>query len=68
MAVILLAGCSVELPNRPTLPPPPAPEPTEPKPNVAGTWRGAVTVADCWRMHGDGPDPCDVRRGKTESV
>jgi hypothetical protein len=31
-------------------------------------WRGDVTVADCWRMQGDGPDPCDARRGRTEPV
>ena len=38
------------------------------KPNVAGVWRGAVTVADCWRIQGGGPDPCDARRGRTEPV
>ncbi len=35
-----------------------------PKPDVSGLWRGSVTVADCWRTHGDGPDPCADRSGR----
>jgi hypothetical protein len=67
LSVALLGGCGVVPPTTPT-PSQPAPEPPGPKPNVAGVWRGEVTVADCWRMHGDGTDPCDVRRGKTAPI
>jgi hypothetical protein len=35
---------------------------------VAGTWRGEVTIADCWRVQGGGADPCDARRGRTEPL
>jgi hypothetical protein len=35
---------------------------------VAGVWRGEITIADCWRMQGGGPDPCDARRGRTGPV
>jgi hypothetical protein len=31
-------------------------------PNVAGVWRGSVTVVDCYREQGSGGDPCDQRR------
>jgi hypothetical protein len=27
-----------------------------------------VTVGDCWRIQGSGPDPCEARRGRTEPV
>ena len=35
---------------------------------MAGVWRGEITIADCWRMQGGGPDPCDARRGRTEPL
>jgi hypothetical protein len=67
MALALSGGCG---PIPPTQPGPPPPEPVElgPKPNVAGVWRGEVTVADCWRIQGSGPDPCEARRGRTERL
>jgi hypothetical protein len=52
----------------PTSPSPPAPPKLGPKPDVAGVWRGEVTVLDCWRVHGDGPDPCNSRRGRVDPV
>jgi hypothetical protein len=65
--LVFLGGCGLQPPTHPT-PPPSEPVALGPKPNVAGVWRGEVTVADCWRVQGEGPDPCDVRRGKTEPV
>jgi hypothetical protein len=32
---------------------------------VAGTWRGSVSVVDCWQVTVSGPDPCESRRGLT---
>lgn len=67
IGLIVLVGCNLEVPTR-SAPPPEDPVAPGPKPNVAGVWRGDVTVADCWRMQGSGPDPCDARRGRTEPV
>jgi hypothetical protein len=33
--------------------------------SVAGTWRGSVTVVDCWQSVVTAPDPCQGRRGLT---
>jgi hypothetical protein len=33
--------------------------------SVAGTWRGSVTVVDCWQSTVSVPDPCESRRGLT---
>jgi len=33
--------------------------------SVAGTWRGAITVVDCWVPVPVDPDPCEGRRGLT---
>jgi hypothetical protein len=33
--------------------------------SVAGTWRGSVTVMDCWQSPVTSPDPCANRRGVT---
>jgi hypothetical protein len=67
MGLILLGGCTLLAPTEP-MPHPPPPQSPGPKPNVAGVWRGAITVADCWRNQGDGPDPCNARRGRTEPL
>jgi hypothetical protein len=32
-------------------------------PSVAGTWRGSITVLDCWQAVPTTPDPCANRRG-----
>lgn len=32
-------------------------------PSVAGTWRGTLTVLDCWQSVVTSPDPCTNRRG-----
>jgi hypothetical protein len=32
-------------------------------PSVAGTWRGTITVVDCWQSQPTSPDPCANRRG-----
>jgi hypothetical protein len=32
-------------------------------PSVAGTWRGSITVLDCWQTVATTPDPCANRRG-----
>jgi hypothetical protein len=32
-------------------------------PNLAGTWRGTITVAYCERVRGEGADPCGQRSG-----
>ena len=31
-------------------------------------WRGEITVIDCSRKVGGGPDPCNARRGVTEPL
>jgi hypothetical protein len=31
--------------------------------SVAGTWRGTITVVDCWQPQPASPDPCADRRG-----
>ena len=67
MGLILSSGCG-PLPPMSPAPPPSEPEQLGPKPNVAGIWRGEVTVADCWRAQGSGPDPCEARRGRTEPL
>ena len=33
--------------------------------SVAGTWRGSVSVVDCWQVAVSAPDPCESRRGLT---
>jgi len=33
--------------------------------SVAGTWRGSVSVVDCWQVAASAPDPCESRRGLT---
>jgi hypothetical protein len=33
--------------------------------SVAGTWRGSVSVVDCWQPTVSVPDPCKDRRGQT---
>jgi hypothetical protein len=33
--------------------------------SVAGTWRGSVSVVDCWQSPVSIPDPCESRRGLT---
>ena len=68
MGLILSGGCGLPAPTNPTPPPPPEPKSQVPKPNVEGVWRGEITVADCWRVQGGGPDPCDARRGRTEPL
>jgi hypothetical protein len=32
---------------------------------VAGTWRGSITIVDCWQSPATTPDPCAGRRGST---
>src|SRR5262245_5550485 len=59
LGLILLGGCRWKSPTEPT---PPS------KPEVAGVWRGEITVIDCSRKVGSGPDPCDARRGVTEPL
>jgi hypothetical protein len=68
LGLTVLYGCNVNQILGPTPSPPEQPENKGPKPNVAGVWLGDVTVMDCWRIHGDGPDPCDNRRGRLEPV
>src|SRR5262245_54850267 len=63
LGLVLLGGCQLKSPTEPT-PPPPPPPPS--KPDVAGVWRGEITVIDCSRKVGGGPDPCTARRGLTE--
>jgi hypothetical protein len=31
--------------------------------SVAGTWRGSLSVIDCWQVTASAPDPCKGRRG-----
>jgi hypothetical protein len=31
--------------------------------SVAGTWRGSITVVDCWQTIQTSPEPCQGRRG-----
>lgn len=33
--------------------------------SVAGTWRGSITVLDCWQTVETSPSPCEGRRGLT---
>jgi hypothetical protein len=33
--------------------------------SFAGTWRGSVTVLDCWQSVPTSPSPCEGRRGMT---
>jgi hypothetical protein len=33
--------------------------------SVAGTWRGSVSILDCWQRILSVPDPCKDRRGQT---
>ena len=71
VGLAVLFGCGDFTPLAgPTSPSPPPPPPRDlgPKPDVAGVWRGEVTVLDCWRVQGDGPDPCPSRRGRVEPV
>lgn len=37
-------------------------------PEIPGVWRGTITVASCRRVSGEGPDPCDARRGTSASL
>ena len=67
IGVVLLAGCGLKPPTDPTPPPPPPPKPAS-KPDVEGLWRGEITVTECSRKVGSGPDPCDARRGRTEPL
>jgi hypothetical protein len=66
MGLMILGGCEYPRPTAAT-PPPPPPKPA-PKPDVEGLWRGDITVAECTRKVGGGPDPCEARRGRTEPL
>ena len=68
LGLAVLFGCNLSQIAGPSSPPPPPPPDLGPRPNVAGVWRGKVTVVDCGRTQGDGPDPCDDRRGRVEPV
>jgi hypothetical protein len=37
-------------------------------PEIPGVWRGTIAVASCRRVSGEGPDPCDARRGTSASL
>ena len=63
LALTIVPGCGFGPLTGPT-PKEAAPVVLGPKPDVSGLWRGSVTVADCWRTQGDGPDPCADRGGR----
>lgn len=68
MGLAVLFGCNLGSLNGPSPSPPPPPPKLGPKPDVAGVWRGQLTLVDCWRAQGEGPDPCNSRRGRVEPI